>query len=301
MANDYRRLTRYIAATLVALLAVGILAYYTIFVFNVLPIKFATLAVIAVALVAGYLAIRILSKEIRIVASKLLGTKKANNISVAFEYIGYIVLAIVVLGLAGVSGNALLAGGTFAGLVLGLAGQTVISNVLAGILLITARPMEIGDRVTIATWQYGMVVPVYPPKFFSDDRLIVGYTGVIKDIGLTYCVLTLDEGPTVKIPNNVIIQAAVIRHGLNERLVRVRYQAPASIPLDVLIPAIQEGIKKNEWVSRQDSVAVYVQNVTNDSFVLAIDAVCKGEFEDPPRSSIYIDTWKIVKALSSTA
>ncbi len=50
-------------------------------------------------------------------------------------------LAVTVLLALGANAVALLAGGTFAGLVLGLAGQTVISNVIAGVslLFVTVR------------------------------------------------------------------------------------------------------------------------------------------------------------------
>ena len=57
-----------------------------------------------------------------------------------------------------------------------------------------------------------MVVPVYPPRFYSDDRFIPGYTGVVQDLSLAYTSLKLDEGPSMKIPNNVMVQAAILKH-----------------------------------------------------------------------------------------
>ncbi|MDG6928613.1 MAG: mechanosensitive ion channel family protein [Nitrososphaerota archaeon] len=297
MAEGYRRLVRYVAVVAALLVAMGILLYSSVYVFNLLPVRFSVLLDMAAAAVAGYVAIRIISKEITQVAGRLVGKKRASSVSVLFRYLAYALLALVILSLAGVSGSALLAGGTFAGLVIGLAAQTVLSNVLAGILLILARPFETGDRVTLNTWQYGMVAPVYPPKYFSDDRLFPGYTGVVKDIGLTYTLLELDEGPTLKIPNSVAVGAAVMQHGVRERVVRVRYQSPASVPLDALLPALEDAVKKNEWVVRQDSVRVYVQYVGAEYSVVAIDAVCRGEMEDPPRSSIYVDVARAVEKL----
>jgi Small-conductance mechanosensitive channel len=47
--------------------------------------------------------------------------------------------------------GAALAAGGFAGLVLGLASQDVLSNIFGGIMLLISRPYKIGDRITLST------------------------------------------------------------------------------------------------------------------------------------------------------
>ncbi|MEM0117155.1 MAG: mechanosensitive ion channel family protein [Conexivisphaerales archaeon] len=304
MTQNHGSLFRYTTAIIITLIAIAIAVYFGIYAFKLIPVRFATLFEMVVAAIAGYLAVRIISSEIRKSAGRLIGERRAQNISVVFEYIAYIIVAIVVLSLAGVSGTELLAGGTFAGLVIGLAGQTVLSNILAGMMLIAARPLEVGDRVTITTWQYGLVFPSYPPKFFSDDKLIPGYTGVVTDIGLTYSVLTLDEGAIMKIPNNVLIQAAVIKQEVNERMVRVRFQAPSQLPLDTLLENVKQAVEKNEWVVEQKSARVYVQAIDTNYYLISAEALCKGQYEEPPRTSLYVDIWKAIneqRAKLSTA
>jgi small conductance mechanosensitive channel len=298
MSENRSRLLIYFATIIVTLLAIAITLYFAIYVVKVLPLKLATLLEIVTAILAGYLSISILSAEVKKATAKLIGAKGAQNVSVVFEYVGYIILALAVLGIAGISGTELLAGGTFAGLVLGLAAQTVLSNVLAGIMLLLARPMKIGDRVTITTSQYGLIVPSYPPKFFSDDRLIPGYTGIVTDIGLAYSLLTLDEGAMMKIPNNVLIQAAVIIQEVKERMVKVRFQAPASVPLDRLIESIREITKKNEWVVDPDSVNVFVQAIDPNYYLILVESLCKGQYEEPPRTSLFVDIWRVIRNMS---
>src|SRR5579875_179411 len=295
MNENHSRLLTYFATVIVTLLAIAITIYFAIYVLNLLPLKFATLLEIIIAILVGYLAIRILSTEVRKATARLTGAKRAQNVSVVFEYVGYIILALAVLGIAGVSGTELLAGGTFAGLVVGLAAQTVLSNVLAGIMLLLSRPMKIGDRVTITTWQYGLIIPSYPPKFFSDDRLIPGYTGIVTDIGLAYSILTLDDGTVMKIPNNVLIQAAVITQELKARMVKVRFQAPASLPRDRLIESVREISKKNEWVLDPESVKVFVQAIDSSYYLISVEALCKGQYEEPPRTSLFVGIWRVIQ------
>ena len=134
---------------------------------------------------------------------------------------------IAVLYTLGVNGYALLAGGTFAGLVIGLASQTALANFVAGVVLLLARPFLPGDRITMSTAQFSMLMPVYPPKFYSQDLLIPGFTGSVQDIGLMYTSVRLDEGPIAWFPNSIVLMAAIILHNVDERWVRVKYRGAA--------------------------------------------------------------------------
>lgn len=239
------------------------------------------------------------SKTLRSVVQHFFGDKRAASVSSVFRFAAYALLVIVILGLAGVSGNALLAGGTFAGLVVGLAGQTVLSNVFAGLLIILARPFQPGDRVTLLTSQYGVIVPSYPPKYLSDDYLVPGYKGVISDIGLTYSMIKLDSGAPMKIPNNILIQAAVILRSYGNRRIKTRYFVQAGIDVLEMMNAIKDAIKENEWVVDKESVQVYVENITVDGVLISIEALCKGDLEEQPRSSILIDAMKVTASLKA--
>ncbi len=274
--------------TACAVILVGLILYYFLNVFVPLPVSVLVAMEVALAAVLGYLAISLLARALRRLTTRTFGAGPGAMVSVVFRLLGYIGLSFLVLALLGVSGTALLAGGTFAGLVIGLAGTTVLSNVFGGVLLIIARPFEVGDRVTITTWQYGLVVPTLPGKFISDDRFIPGYTGVVDDLSLTYTNLVLDDGPLMKIPNNVMVQAAVLKHA-TPRWVRTRYEVPGHPDPEALIQAVEAAVRKNAWIVDPYRVQVLLQAITPTSTILAVDALCKSAFEDPPRSSILID------------
>lgn len=292
-----RRFAEYVAGVVVLLLALGVVVYYSLYILKLVPLSFALSIKLAVALVAGYLAIRVLSREVRRFVAKLAGEKRGNSASVLFEYVSYILLGVALLALAGVNGTALLAGGTFAGLVLGLASQTVLSNIFAGALLLVSRPFEVGDRVTVMTWQYSILAPTYSPKFFSQERILPGFSGKVTRISLNYTSVQLDEGTTIKIPNNIMIQAAVIEQEVPERTVRARYEAPKPVNTAKLLEKVSERVKQNTWVTDPNSVGVYVEAITPSSVVLIIDAHCRGSFEEAPRSSILTDVEAVVEEL----
>lgn len=294
--REYGRLVEYSILFIVLLVAVGAGLYYVLFVLKVIPLSTSSVVELVVTAALGFFVITLLGREVSKVSIRLLGERRGSMVFSVYRFMAYVALAFALLAIAGVTGTELLAGGTFAGLVLGLAGQTVLSNIIAGMMILFTRPYEIDDRITFMTWQFGMVAPAYPPKFYSNDFLMPGYSGVVKDIGMAYTVVKLDEGPMMKVPNNMMIQAAVVSHDLKERWVRTKYEVPASVEPTKLIAEITDVVKKNEWVTRPDSVRVMVNAVTSSIYVVSVDAICRGQFEEPPRSSILLDMMKTVTA-----
>ncbi len=298
--SEEKKYTRLIAlgiSFIIVLIFAGILFYYALNVYHIIPVSQSVVAEVIVAAIFGYLIILFLGREIQRISTKLLGARRGDTIYLVFRYIGFIVLALVLLAIAGVSGTDLLAGGAFAGLVIGLAGQTVLSNVIAGTMLLIARPFEIGDRITFATWQFGMIAPIYPPKYYSNDFLIPGYTGKVENLGFLYSIVKSDDGPSMKVPNSIMVQAVIVSHDLKERWVRTRYEVPSSIAPETLFSALNEKLKENEWISDPQSLRIMVNTTTLISYVITVDAFCKGGYEEAPRSSILLQLISVVGKL----
>lgn len=85
--------------------------------------------------------------------------------------------AVTALGTAGIDVSALVAGLGLTGFALGFAFRDVLSNVLAGALILMYRPFRRGDLITVA-----------------------GLEGRVKEIDLRYTVLA-GEGKDILIPN----------------------------------------------------------------------------------------------------
>ena len=98
-----------------------------------------------------------------------------------------------------------------------------------------------------------------------------------------------------KLPNNVMVQAAVLKHAA-PRWVRTRYEVPGHPDPEALLHAVEAAVRKNAWIVDPYRVQVLLQAITPTSTILAVDALCKSAFEDPPRSSILID---VAQAASS--
>jgi len=182
------------------------------------------------------------------------------------------------------------------GLVLGLASQDVLSNIFGGIMLVFSRPYKVGDRITISTWQYGLIAPTYPPKFFSNDFLIPGYTGIVIDISLLYTTIYTDEQVPVKIPNSIMIQAAIFIHNKEEkRRVRTKYEISKEIDPDIIISTLRQKIKSLDFVIEEPSIKIL--ETTLNTYIIGIDTVCKTIYEEPVRSEILKLVMRTVKEI----
>jgi len=68
---------------------------------------------------------------------------------------------------------------------------SLLSHMLASILIVVFRPFEVGDRVEVV----------------SDDPLV----GEVVDLNPVYTTLRTDDGGTLQVPNNLFFQKAVKR------------------------------------------------------------------------------------------
>lgn len=114
---------------------------------------------------------------------------------------------IIFVGLAAAVGNlgvnltSVLVAGGFLGIVLGLAAQSSVSNLIAGLLLIVDRPFNIGDSVTYGT-----------------------DTATVTDIGLMSTKVATWEGVQLRIPNNSLFTSSLYNYTKSvARMARVQF------------------------------------------------------------------------------
>ena len=89
-------------------------------------------------------------------------------------------------------GTALLAGASVASILVGLAAQSTLGNLVAGLSLLLYRPFQIGDSVQLT-------VPAWVQ------------TGTIEDLTLGYTVIKTSEDREIVVPNSVMASQAIIK------------------------------------------------------------------------------------------
>lgn len=102
---------------------------------------------------------------------------------------------IVALSLVGVKPGTLALGGAFTAVIVGLAAQQTLGNVIAGTVLLSARPFRVADRIRL-----------------QGGTLAGQIDGTVSSLGLLYTTLATDEG-MVMVPNSVVLNVAVRTDG----------------------------------------------------------------------------------------
>jgi small-conductance mechanosensitive channel len=161
---------------------------------------------------------------------------RSHAVRLFLNLIVAIAAILVLFNLAGVSAESLFLGSAFAGIVIGLAAQTVLANVFAGLLIVIADPYRPGDRVSFVTSSYGALAPSYP-----HEMMYPGYTGTVRDVGLIYTIIELDGGGLAKFPNGIVLNALSLHQTPGTaRVVRVRMTFPQTVSVATVEGAIAD-------------------------------------------------------------
>ncbi|HEV3128855.1 MAG TPA: mechanosensitive ion channel family protein [Solirubrobacteraceae bacterium] len=116
----------------------------------------------------------------------------AGTVGFLIRLVAIAITLLAALSIAQVKPTTLVGGAAFTAVVLGLAAQQTLGNLFAGMVLISARPFRVGERVRL---QAGVVAG--------------SIEGVVSSQGLLYT--TLAQGAErVMIPNNVVLASAVM-------------------------------------------------------------------------------------------
>ena len=99
---------------------------------------------------------------------------------------------LVALEIAGVSAASLVATSAFTAVILGLAAQQTLGNLFAGMVLLSARPFRVGERVRFQAGAVGGEIE-----------------GIVSSLGLLYTTLAQNED-RIMVPNNVVLSAVVV-------------------------------------------------------------------------------------------
>ena len=123
---------------------------------------------------------------------KRLDPGAAGTVGFLIRLMTLLLTVLVALRLAGLDPETLAVGGAITAVIIGLAAQQTIGNLVAGTVLLSARPFRVGDRVRLhAGGVAGQV------------------EGTVTSLGLLYITLANGED-RIMVPNNVVLSAAVV-------------------------------------------------------------------------------------------
>jgi small conductance mechanosensitive channel len=223
------------------------------------PVRIATV----IALVAlGWQFARDLGRAAGPMLFRRLDPGTAGTVGFLVRFLTIVVSVIVALRVAGLDPATLAVGGAFTAVVLGLAAQQTFGNLFAGIVLLSARPFRVGDRVRL-----------------QGGGLAGNIEGVVSSLGLLYTIFS-DGEDQIMVPNNVVLSVAVIPlrepSGVDLRA-RLR---PGVTPVD-----IQNLLEETVQTPMRDKPRVALEEIDGDEVVVRIAATPENPVDGAALSS----------------
>ncbi|MGN0749192.1 MAG: mechanosensitive ion channel family protein [Treponema sp.] len=169
-----------------------------------------------IILLAMWIVYKIILRSIKKVPLEKTNEHK-QQIAVKFvKYIFYISVVVYVLGLFGVKLSAIWGAAGIAGVAIGFAAQTSVSNVISGLFVLTERSLKVGDTI-----------------------IVNGITGVVDTISLLSVRVHTFDNQMVRIPNSTIINSNLTNNSYHDKRritlgVSISYDADMKTALEVL-------------------------------------------------------------------
>jgi small-conductance mechanosensitive channel len=158
--------------------------------------------------------------------------------------IGYAFIVIVALHLLHINLGSVLVGGAVTGVIAGIAAQSTLSNLFAGLVLLTVRPFSVGQFITLRTYLFGGIE----------------YRGTVIDVNWFYTVL-IEEDQKRIVPNSSVIVSAIT---LNPQERKHVYTVP--IPYSVSKKEVKEAL----FADTDGRAMIKIREFTTDAYNLEI-------------------------------
>ena len=192
---------------------------------------------VAVLLLVGLVVIRVLTRQVDrlLERSKSLASLRVYIRSVVRIGLWFL-LALMVAGSLGVEVTSVIALLSVAGLAVSLALQNTLSNVAGGIMLLVAKPFQVGDYVE------------------SD-----GVGGTVAAVDLSYTTFLTVDNKEIFVPNSQLSTAKIINYtALGRRRVDLNFSASYDAPTQTVKQAILEVVDTLPQVIRDPEPAVWL-------------------------------------------
>ncbi|MCQ2591386.1 MAG: mechanosensitive ion channel family protein [Treponema sp.] len=170
-------------------------------------------------LLAFWLAYKLAIRGIKKIPVQKLSKQKSSLILRFLKYAFYVLITMYVLSLFGIKFSAIWGAAGIAGVAIGFAAQTSVSNLISGLFVITEGSVKIGDLIVVD-----------------------GITGIVDSVNLISVQVHTLDNEMVRIPNSTIINANLTNKTFHHKRrltiqVSVAYDTDMKLALETLSKA----------------------------------------------------------------
>jgi len=173
----------------------------------------------------------------------------AGTVGFVIRLATVVVALFVALRVAGIEAKTLALGGAFTAVIFGLAAQQTLGNLIAGTVLLSARPFRVGERVRL-----------------QGGPLAGQIEGTVSSLGLLYTTFATGDD-SIMVPNSVVLNVAILPLREPEAVnLRARLRAGMT-PGD-----LQEILEKSLQTPLRDAPRITLEELDGEEVVVRIAA-----------------------------
>jgi small conductance mechanosensitive channel len=223
------------------------------------PVQIATTVVL---IVLGWQIARDIGRALGPTLFRRLDPGTAGTVGFLIRLVFVGLALIVALRVAGLDPRTLAVGGAFTAVIVGLAAQQTLGNLIAGTVLLSARPFRVGERVRL-----------------QGGGIAGQIEGIVSSLGLLYTTFAQGDDQ-VMVPNSVVLNVAIVPLREPDG-VDLRARLPADVtPLEVqelLDSAIQTPVRSQPQIT--------LEELDGDEVVVRISATPERPSDGPRLAS----------------
>ncbi len=191
---------------------------------------------------------RVISRAIRKVPETKLPAQRAAIIVKFLRYICYVVLVLYVLGLFGINLKAIWGAAGIAGVAIGFAAQTSVSNLISGLFVLTEGSIHVGDTIIVGD-----------------------VTGIVDEVKLLSVRVHTYDNQMVRIPNSTIIGSNLTNNSYhNKRRLTLKVGVDYSTDMRKALETLQKAPLLCPTVLKDPAPAVWFDGFDASSINLVV-------------------------------
>jgi|GEM_PF-255363 len=177
-----------------------------------------------IILIVGLLISRSFMEYLKVILTKT--NKSLYSMSLIMRIVFYVIILALVMSAFHISVTGILAGSAIGGVVLGLAVQTVASNVLSSVFATSSNTIKYGEVISVNSWVWSTET-----------------TGKIVDVKTLFSKMLTKDNNIIYIPNSEILGNSVItefRDNGKNYLYPLNITVQADVPADKILQELKE-------------------------------------------------------------
>lgn len=215
---------------------------------------------------------RLIAKAIRRVPETKLPAQRTAVIIRFLKYIFYIIVVLYVLGLFGINLKAIWGAAGIAGVAIGFAAQTSVSNLISGLFVLTEGSIHVGDTIIVGN-----------------------VTGIVDEVKLLSIRVHTYDNQMVRIPNSTIINSNLTNNSYhNKRRLTLNVGVDYSTDMKLALETLKKAPELCPTVLKDPAPAVWFDGFADSSINLVVAVWFKPADFLQTKNDLYIAIKKVL-------